>query len=165
MGNKMDLAKKLGTIPAIWVWVNHFYPSVINWTKSAVEWVLSNSAITNPLFAKFSIWTIWSVIAAPMVTNDIIKSFSTLEKHKWIRYTTNAIAASVAYIGWTAATPWILWWAAAYVLGKPVFDRIVWWAYWLVWWTVKWAAKWTWQWLKWNQFKWDWWNKLNPNIS
>jgi hypothetical protein len=77
----------------------------------------------------------------------------------------NAIAASVAFVWWTAASPYILWWAAAYALGKPIFDRWIWWIYGAVWGAFKWAFKWGLNWLKWKQFDWSSIKeRLNPNI-
>lgn len=171
MATKMDLVKKIATVPALGLAANKFTPGIFEWTKNTVNWILNNEYLAksvienNPLFEQLTIGTVWSMLALPMVTNDILKSFPILERHKWIRYATNSIAAWVAYIWWTAASPYILWWAAAYHLGKPIFDRLLWWAYWFVWWGLKWAWKWALHWIKWNQFQWTWWNRINPNIS
>ena len=73
---------------------------------------------------------------------------------KYLRYWLNIWAGTIAFSGWLATAPYILWATAAYTLGKPVLNlskNVVSKTAWTVWgltgWALVWAVKWAKNWL------------------
>ncbi len=150
--------------------------NTVSW---AVDWVLdrtwiSNLLTSNPLIAQGATW-LWAMVLSNKVLKDLGLKWKEWEK-LWaknvIRYTLNSAAAVTWLTVWSAALPYILWGSITYWAGKhgwkfwkEIANRWLWTIWWLTGWAVKWALKWAKSWLKWEQFKWEGSEKINPKIA
>ena len=158
-----DLAKSALTVPAVAVWLSAW------WVNTAYIWgqvlgsiqrILETSPIIHTSWANIWLANLACVGWAVYLANDIQKKlFNTIwlwdsNIAKYLRYWLNIWAGTIAFSGWLATAPYILWATAAYTLGKPVLNlskNVVSKTAWTVWgltgWALVWAVKWAKNWL------------------
>lgn len=179
--NLKDLWKGLLAVPGVTVAADllrqtELWTTMLN-TVWGVDAVLSaGNSLANPLFSSSAISGLWltastfgSMVAAPLLTNDILKKIGI--ENKYLRYWTNIAAAWGAYIWGTAVAPFIMWAGAAYALGKPaykvtkeVLNRTAGTIWGLTGWAVAWGVRSAWQGIKGKQFDGSGLGRVNPKF-